>query len=152
MTGAVSVAGNNLSLHPRGFQFYEGAEPAQSVRVRFSGDYVAGLQQESGADLAVVRMEPLLIGGLYPAHHEGRILIRLDQAPPYLVDTLVAVEDREFFHHFGVSPKSIARAFWINASAGQLRQGGSTLTQQLVKNFFLTSERSLTRKATEATT
>jgi penicillin-binding protein 1B len=148
--GAVSISGNTLDLHTRGFQFYEGAEPAQAVRVRFSGDYVAGLQQENGADLAVVRLEPLLIGGLYPAHHEDRILIKLDQVPPYLIDTLVAVEDREYFHHFGVSPKSIARAFWINASAGQLRQGGSTLTQQLVKNFFLTNERSLTRKATEA--
>ncbi|HSC83540.1 MAG TPA: penicillin-binding protein 1B, partial [Pseudomonas sp.] len=82
--------------------------------------------------------------------HEDRILIKLEQAPPYLVETLVAVEDREFFHHFGVSPKGIARAVWINASAGKLRQGGSTLTQQLVKNFYLTNERSLTRKATEA--
>ncbi|WP_271198154.1 penicillin-binding protein 1B [Pseudomonas turukhanskensis] len=148
--GAAVVAGNNIDLNTRGFQFYEGAEPAQRIRVKFSGDYVAGLTQASGQDLAVARLEPLLIGGLYPAHNEDRILIKLDQVPPYLVETLVAVEDREFFHHFGVSPKSIARAFWVNASAGQMRQGGSTLTQQLVKNFFLTSERSLTRKATEA--
>ncbi len=148
--GAAVVAGNNIDLNTRGFQFYEGAEPAQRIRVKFSGDYVAGLTQSSGQDLAVARLEPLLIGGLYPAHNEDRILIKLDQAPPYLVQTLVAVEDREFFHHFGVSPKSIARAFWVNASAGQMRQGGSTLTQQLVKNFYLTSERSLSRKATEA--
>ena len=148
--GAAVVAGNNIDLNTRGFQFYEGAEPAQRIRVKFSGDYVAGLTQSSGQDLAVARLEPLLIGGLYPAHNEDRILIKLDQAPPYLVETLVAVEDREFFNHFGVSPKSIARAFWVNASAGQMRQGGSTLTQQLVKNFYLTSERSLSRKATEA--
>ncbi|MGY4533238.1 penicillin-binding protein 1B [Pseudomonas sp. TE3786] len=148
--GAAVVGGNTIDLNTRGFQFYEGAEPAQRIRVKFSGDYVAGLNQASGQDLAVARLEPLLIGGLYPAHNEDRILIKLDQVPPYLVETLVAVEDREFFHHFGVSPKSIARAFWVNASAGQMRQGGSTLTQQLVKNFFLTSERSLTRKATEA--
>ncbi|MCU1718759.1 penicillin-binding protein 1B [Pseudomonas sp. 5P_3.1_Bac2] len=148
--GGVSIAGNNIELHSRGFQFYESTEPAQRVRVRFSGDYVAGLNQGNGANLAVARLEPLLIGGLYPAHQEDRVLIKLDQVPPYLVETLVAVEDREFFKHFGVSPKGIARAMWINASAGQLRQGGSTLTQQLVKNFFLTNERSLTRKATEA--
>jgi len=148
--GAASVAGNDVELHTRGFQFYEGTEPAQRVRVHFSGDYVAGLKQAGGSNLAVARLEPLLVGGLYPAHHEDRILIKLDQVPPYLVETLVAVEDREFFHHFGVSPKSIARAVWVNASAGQLRQGGSTLTQQLVKNFYLTSERSLSRKATEA--
>ncbi|MCO6060184.1 penicillin-binding protein 1B [Pseudomonas sp. MOB-449] len=148
--GAASVSGGTVELNTRGFQFYEGAEPAQRVRVRFSGDYVAGLTQASGADLAVARLEPLLIGGLYPAHHEDRVLIKLDQVPAYLVETLVATEDREFFNHHGVSPKSIARAFWINATAGELRQGGSTLTQQLVKNFYLTSERSISRKATEA--
>jgi penicillin-binding protein 1B len=148
--GAVSVAGNNLELHTRGFQFYESSEPAQRVRVRFSGDYVAGLTQANGSDLAVARLEPMLIGGLYPAHQEDRLLIKLDQVPPYLAETLVAIEDREFFNHFGVSPKGIARAVWINATAGQLRQGGSTLTQQLVKNFYLTNERTLARKATEA--
>ena len=148
--GGVSVAGNNIELHSRGFQFYESTEPAQRVRVRFSGDYVAGLTQAGGGNLAVARLEPLLIGGLYPAHQEDRVLIKLDQVPPYLVETLVAIEDREFFNHFGVSPKGIARAVWINATAGQLRQGGSTLTQQLVKNFYLTNERSLSRKATEA--
>ena len=148
--GGVSVAGNNIELHSRGFQFYESTEPAQRVRVRFSGDYVAGLTQAGGGNLAVARLEPLLIGGLYPAHQEDRVLIKLEQVPPYLVETLVAIEDREFFNHFGVSPKGIARAVWINATAGQLRQGGSTLTQQLVKNFYLTNERSLSRKATEA--
>lgn len=148
--GIASVAGSSIELHTRGFQFYEGSEPAQRVRVRFSGDYVAGLALANGRDLPVARMEPLLIGGLYPAHQEDRVLIKLDQVPPYLVETLVAVEDREFFNHFGVSPKGIARAFWVNASSGRLVQGGSTLTQQLVKNFYLTNERSLSRKATEA--
>jgi penicillin-binding protein 1B len=148
--GGVSVAGNTIELFSRGFQFYESNEPSQRIRVRFSGDYVAGLTQTGGGNLAVARLEPLFIGGLYPAHQEDRVLIKIDQVPPYLVETLVAIEDREFFNHFGVSPKGIARAMWINATAGQLRQGGSTLTQQLVKNFFLTNERTLTRKATEA--
>ncbi|WP_341961983.1 penicillin-binding protein 1B [Pseudomonas sp. RC10] len=148
--GAASVNGNNVDLNTRGFQFYEGADPAQQIHVRFSGDYVADLTAANGSKLAVARLEPLLIGGLYPKNLEDRILIKLDQAPPYLLDTLVTVEDRDFYHHFGVSPKSIARAFWVNASAGQMRQGGSTLTQQLVKNFYLTNERSITRKLTEA--
>lgn len=148
--GAAAVNGNTVDLNTRGFQFYEGSDPAQQIRVRFSGDYVADLAAANGAKLAVARLEPLMIGGLYPKNLEDRILIKLDQAPPYLLDTLVTVEDRDFYHHFGVSPKSIARAFWVNASAGQMRQGGSTLTQQLVKNFYLTNERSLTRKLTEA--
>ncbi|MFK3974650.1 penicillin-binding protein 1B [Pseudomonas sp. NPDC087358] len=148
--GAAAVNGNSVDLNTRGFQFYEGADPAQQIHVRFSGDSVADLTAANGSKLAVARLEPLMIGGLYPKNLEDRILIKLDQAPPYLLDTLVTVEDRDFYHHFGVSPKSIARAFWVNASAGQMRQGGSTLTQQLVKNFYLTNERSITRKLTEA--
>ena len=148
--GVVSIAGNTIEMHTRGFRFYEGVEEPQRIRVRFSGDFVAGLSRADNAELPVARLEPLVIGGLYPAHNEDRILIKLEQVPPYLVETLVAVEDREFFEHFGVSPKSIARAAWVNLSAGGVRQGGSTLTQQLVKNFYLTNERSLSRKATEA--
>ncbi|WLI39273.1 penicillin-binding protein 1B [Pseudomonas hefeiensis] len=148
--GAASVNGNTVDLNTRGFQFYEGMEQAQAVRVRFSGDYVAALTGASNAKLSVVRLEPLLIGGLYPKNLEDRILIKIDQVPPFLLDTLIAVEDRDFYHHFGVSPKSIARAIWVNTSSGRMRQGGSTLTQQLVKNFYLTNERSLSRKLTEA--
>lgn len=148
--GGFSAAASVVELHTRGFQFYEGAEPSQRIRVRFNGKTVAALTQSNGNELAVARLEPMLIGGLYPAHNEDRILIKIDQVPPYLVETLVAVEDRDFFDHFGVSFKSIARAAWVNAASGQVRQGGSTLTQQLVKNFYLSNERSITRKLNEA--
>ena len=116
--------------------------------MRFSGQQVAGLS--GSGNVVMARLEPLMIGGIYPAHNEDRILVRLDQVPPYLVEALVAVEDREYFQHFGVSPKGIARAAYVNITAGGVVQGGSTLTQQLVKNFFLTNERSLVRKGTEA--
>src|SRR5690554_1100798 len=148
--GTLSVNGNSVALHTRGFKFYEGTEPAQAIRVRFSGNSVASLAQSNGQPLAVARMEPLLVGGLYPAHKEDRVLVRLDQVPELLPLALMAVEDREFLKHHGVSLKSIARALWVNTASGSVRQGGSTLTQQLVKNFFLTNERTLTRKATEA--
>lgn len=149
--GELAVNGNQVELHTRGFQFYEGAEPAQPLRVSFAGNQVAALSGAKGGELAVARLEPLLIGGLYPAHNdEDRILIQLDEAPHYLLDTLIAVEDRDFYHHHGVSPKSIARAMWVNTTSGALVQGGSTLTQQLVKNFFLSNKRSLARKGTEA--
>lgn len=148
--GNLAVNGNVVALHTRGFLFYEGQEPARSIRVRFSGGQVAGLTAADGKELAVVRLEPLLIGGLYPAHQEDRILIRLEDTPGYLIQALTAVEDRDFFDHHGVSLKSISRAFWVNLTSRKVRQGGSTLTQQLVKNFFLTNERSLSRKVNEA--
>ena len=146
--GQISVSSGRVDVYTRGFQSFEGSEPAQRLSVRFNGRQVAGL---SGSDEVVMaRLEPLMIGGIYPAHNEDRILVRLDQTPPYLVEALVAVEDREYFQHFGVSPKGIIRAAYVNMVAGGVVQGGSTLTQQLVKNFYLTSERSLVRKGTEA--
>lgn len=148
--GEVSVAGDTIALHTRGFQFYEGTEPAQKVRIRFSGNHIATLQKLDGRTAALVRLEPLLMGGLYPAHNEDRILVQLASVPQELIQTLLAAEDRDFFNHAGVSLRAIARALWVNSTAGELRQGGSTLTQQLVKNFFLSNERSLTRKLTEA--
>ena len=146
--GQMSVAGGRVDVYTRGFQSFEGSEPAQRLTVRFNGQQVAGLS--GNGEVVMARLEPLMIGGIYPAHNEDRILIRLDQAPPYLVEALVAVEDREYFQHFGVSPKGIARAAYVNFTAGGVVQGGSTLTQQLVKNFYLSSERSLIRKGTEA--
>lgn len=148
--GDVAVNGQQVVLHSRGFQFHDGSETAQVLRVSFAGQQVRALTSGEGVSVPVARIEPLLIGGIYPAHNEDRILVQLDEVPPLLVETLLAVEDRDFYNHFGVSPRSILRALVANLSAGGVVQGGSTLTQQLVKNFFLSSERSLTRKGAEA--
>lgn len=148
--GSMSVNGSQVEVFVRGFRFYDGEERAQRVRVRFASGQVAALSRADGAALPVIRLEPLLIGGLYPAHQEDRILIRLAETPSYLIQALTTVEDRDFFEHHGVSLRSIGRAAWVNASSGRLQQGGSTLTQQLVKNFFLSNERSLSRKLNEA--
>lgn len=95
------------------------------------------------------RLEPILIGGIYPRDNEDRDLIRLDQAPQYLLDALIQIEDRDYYEHFGISLRGIARAMWVNVRAGRFIQGGSTLTQQLIKNFYLTSDRTLARKLME---
>jgi penicillin-binding protein 1B len=100
-------------------------------------------------DAPVFRMEPELIGKIYPDHNEDRTLLTLDDVPVFLINALIAVEDRHFYSHFGLDFRGIARAFWINLIHAELSQGGSTLTQQLVKNFFLTQERTLSRKLNE---
>jgi penicillin-binding protein 1B len=100
-------------------------------------------------DVPLLRMEPPLIGGIYPGHNEDRELVRLDQVPKQLIAALIATEDRKFYTHWGIDPRGIARALYKTVT-GQHIEGGSTLTQQLVKNFFLTPERTLARKANEA--
>ncbi|MBC7185340.1 MAG: transglycosylase domain-containing protein, partial [Marinobacter sp.] len=103
-----------------------------------------------GRAAPIIRLEPARIGGIYPAHKEDRVLVQLDQVPALLPATLMAVEDRNFYDHFGIAPLSIGRAMLANIRAGRIVQGGSTLTQQLVKNLFLTRDQTLLRKANEA--
>jgi penicillin-binding protein 1B len=138
---------NQLEIALRPFVFWDGAQPAKRVSVGFEGGKVTLLRDAAGAELALARLEPLPIGGIYPAGNEDRVLVRLNDIPKHLVQALIAVEDRNFFSHAGFDPRAVARALWSLTS--DKVQGGSTITQQLVKNFFLTPERTLRRKFTE---
>lgn len=148
--GRASVTSQAVNAHSRGFTFWDQREPAQQFAARFSGGVIAELSNGRGEALPIVRLEPQEIGGIYPAHMEDRLLVRLADIPPLLGETLIAVEDRDFRHHHGVSPRAIARASLANLRAGRVVQGGSTLTQQLVKNFYLDQGRNFTRKFVEA--
>ena len=105
---------------------------------------------ENDQPVDLVRLEPVEIGGFYPDNNEDRIIVSHDQLPEMLINTLIAVEDQDYYQHHGIDVGAILRAAWVNIRSGKIEQGGSTLTQQLVKNFYLTDERTLTRKAREA--
>lgn len=134
-----------FAINSRGFEFWDQAEPPARWDLIFSGDQLTRLV---GGNL--LRLEPEKIGGIYPAHQEDRQLVRLQDIPPLLGETLLAVEDKHFLEHQGVSIRAIGRALLANVKAGGVAQGGSTITQQLVKNFYLSNERSLSRKGMEA--
>ncbi|MEK9766298.1 MAG: transglycosylase domain-containing protein, partial [Thalassolituus sp.] len=119
------------------------------IKVTLENGRVARVADANGVQ-PLIRLEPQYIGGIFPSHNEDRELVPLDAVPPVLVAALIVTEDKHFFDHWGVSAQGIARAMVANVKAGRMVQGGSTLTQQLVKNFFLTNERSLTRKVQEA--
>lgn len=148
--GTFSREGNNFVIHSRGFHFPDGSESPVFAHVAFSGEQISSVTGRDDKNLPLVRLDPQPIGGIYPASYEDRLLIRSSQTPKYLIPALLAVEDRDFYDHYGISLSSIGRALLVNLKAGGVVQGGSTITQQLVKNFFLSNERTLTRKAQEA--
>ena len=151
LPGQYRRLGESLELHARSFEFASGMQDARTLQIFFDAGRVDAITDSvSGADLPLFRLPPLIIGSYYPDSGEDRLLLREDEIPPLLVDTLIAVEDRDFYRHYGLSLRAIARALLANIEAGRTVQGGSTLTQQLAKNLFLTPRKSLLRKINEA--
>jgi penicillin-binding protein 1B len=149
--GSYHVEGEVAVIRTRAFRYWDGFEPERYLRVDLGGGIVKGVVDGTdAAPLSLVRLDPALIASIYPTHNEDRVLLRREQLPPRLVKTLLAVEDRKFYQHHGIDPKGILRAAYENLRAGRTVQGASTLTQQLVKNFYLTQERTLERKLNEA--
>ncbi|MDX9873597.1 MAG: penicillin-binding protein 1B [Spongiibacteraceae bacterium] len=148
--GDMVRVGNNWQIYLRAFTFDDGHQPARRIRVFMSERRVAALQDARGRDLDLVKLEPVLLGSVLAGRSEARELVTLDEVPPLLIHTLLLIEDRTFFEHWGLSLRSIGRALVTNLQAGRTVQGGSTLTQQLVKNVYLDSDRTLLRKGTEA--
>ncbi len=148
--GTYRRRGDRVDLYLRAFRYSDGPQAARVLRIGFSGGAITSLADAKGADIPVIRLDPLLIGSIFPLHGEDRIIVAPDEVPPLLPEALKAVEDRKFESHHGVNPLAILRAMFVNVRAGQIEQGGSTLTQQLVKSYFLDSRRTLRRKAEEA--
>ncbi|WP_136681611.1 penicillin-binding protein 1B [Neptunomonas sp. XY-337] len=146
--GQAEFSKTRARLVTRGFEFPDGSETSRNLQLSFAGGQLSGMK-EGGRAAHLARLEPVLIGGIYPQNNEDRDLVRIENVPADLVRALVAIEDRDYYTHFGVSPKGIARAMWVNIKAKRFVQGGSTLTQQLIKNFYLTSDRTLARKLME---
>lgn len=147
--GSYVNQGNSMYVHTRGFDFGDSSEPEQVLEVTFAADQVTDVRATKPSSTGIARLEPMLIGGIYPQHNEDRVLIKLNKVPKTLIEALIATEDRNFYHHHGLSIRGTARALVSNVTGGK-RQGGSTLTQQLVKNFYLSPERTLKRKVNEA--
>jgi penicillin-binding protein 1B len=148
--GTYREQGARVDVALRPARFADETRPASILSISVDVNGIESLHDSAGKDVAIVRLEPLLIGSIFPIHGEDRIVVTPQEVPPLLPAALKAVEDRNFDSHHGVDPAGIARAVWVNVRAGQIEQGGSTLTQQLVKSYFLDSRRTAGRKLREA--
>jgi penicillin-binding protein 1B len=139
-----------LRVHLRGFDHPQLPEPNRKVEFQLELGRIRDMWDENGEPVDVVALEPERISAFYGDDREQRDLVSIDHVPQHLISAVYSIEDRRFEEHHGIDPRRIAGAMLANLRAGGIREGGSTLTQQLVKNFFLTPERTFRRKSTEA--
>jgi penicillin-binding protein 1B len=139
---------NGLAVHLREFVTPEGTAGGGLLEIGFRGSRVTKVAKD-GAAVEDAWLEPPLLHTYYGGDHKERRPVAVDAVPEDLIEAVLAAEDDSFFRHPGVSLSGIARAAWKNYRGGEVRQGGSTLTQQLVKNLYLTHERTFVRKGQE---
>jgi penicillin-binding protein 1B len=130
------------------FQNFDGA--LVELRLRRNGTIESIRDLGQGKAIYSIQLEPELLSSIYSGLWEQRRLVRLSELPPLLIDAVLAAEDHRFYAHRGVDLPRIIKAAWVDLTSHKLRQGGSTLTQQLMKNFFLSPKRDWRRKIKEA--
>ena len=143
--------GGRFHIGTRAFTDLDGPVQASKIEVVLAAGKVSSVADRRAGKVESARVDPARIATLYGGNvQEERRLVQLTEVPPLLVMGLQAVEDRNFKHHHGIDPWGVLRAMWVNVREGELEQGASTLTQQLVRSLFLTREKRFTRKLKEA--
>jgi len=151
VVGSWTRQGSTYTISSRGYAGPDGGELPKRIEVTLGNGSVLQVRNADTRDaIPVAHLDPARIATLYGAKQEERRFVQLADVPPLLLSGLQAVEDRDFKHHIGIDFSAIARAMFANMRAGHTVQGGSTLTQQLVRNLFLTRDQNFTRKFNEA--
>jgi penicillin-binding protein 1B len=146
MLGSYHTHGGSIEVFP-GPESYHSPEPAT---ITIADGKVSAIHSKSAGDLAAYELEPQLITSLFDAEQRSkRSLVKYDDIPKVLVDAVVSIEDRRFFQHGGVNFLRLAEAAWIDFTHQRHQQGGSTITMQLSRAFFLTPEKTMKRKLIE---
>ncbi len=149
--GTYSLDGDKFIIASRGYMDPVGGELPRRVRVTLGSDAIRSVfDLTADKPLRKTHLDPARIATLYGVEQEERIIMQLAELPPLLVEGVQAVEDRDFKNNHGIDLSSIARAAWADLRAGHVVQGGSTITQQLVRNLFLDRNQTIVRKFNEA--
>ena len=149
--GQYRYTGGDLEIYLQNFEYPDIEFRALPVKIDFDGSKVRAVKRlDDGAPLRGIRIEPELITSIYDNEMEDRLPVSISAAPQSVIDAIIATEDRNFYHHEGISIRGTLGALMTDLRSGSWTHGGSTLTQQLVKNLFLNPERTWRRKIVEA--
>jgi penicillin-binding protein 1B len=148
--GDFAATADHLDLYLRDFAYPEETLKGFPLRATLAQGVIQGLARlDTNEPVELAKLEPEEIAAIYNEKMEDRTVVALKDVPERLIQAILLIEDERFFSHSGIDPWGIARAMLVNLRAMHVVQGGSTLTQQLVKNFFLYPKRSFVRKLNE---
>jgi penicillin-binding protein 1B len=150
--GYYSLRNNVLEIYPGSDTKIDGEKAFPNLRVTFtrSGEGIQKIVDlETQQPLGQAQIEPELISSVVNQDREKRKVIDYKDLPKQLVDGITSIEDRQFFEHSGVNLRGVFRALLTDVQEGEIKEGGSSITQQLVKNFFLNPDRTWKRKLSE---
>ena len=148
--GEVQISGPHIEIFLNDFTIPNFSRQGFPVRIRYDRQIIRSIERTDKREtMAILELEPEEIGQFYDQERQRRQLVSIRQIPSHFIYAVLAAEDSRFYDHHGFDPVGILRAFYVNMRYGEIRQGGSTVTQQLAKNFFLTPERTFKRKLNE---
>ena len=148
--GEFQQTGQGINIYLRRLKTPTRQRAALVANIRLRQDRIVSIaEMATGQKIPLLKLEPEEIMFFFGPQQEQRLLVSIDHLPDHLVKAVLAIEDSRFYEHHGIDPRSLARAFYTNLRHGAVRQGGSTITQQLAKNYFLSPERTLARKIKE---
>lgn len=143
-------ADNVIEYYADAFTFWDATLAPRHMKITFSGGAISKIENLTTLEEVILeRLEPQRMASIYPSHNQDRILVHLEDVPEILIDSLMAVEDQNFWKHPGIDPKGIARSIYVTFIARTGYQGASTLTQQFIKNHYLSNDKTLSRKFKE---
>jgi len=146
LLGSYRLHGGSIEVLP-GPESYHSPEPAT---ISVADGAVSGISSRSAGALEAYELEPQMLASLFDAEQRSkRQLVKYDEIPKVMVDAVVSIEDRRFFQHSGVNFMRLVEAAWIDFTHQRHQQGGSTITMQLSRAFFLSPEKTFKRKLIE---
>jgi len=149
-SGDFNYSRESVEIFLHDFEYPEERVEGSKIKLELRNGVVSSIiELASHGVLPSVKLEPELIGSFHGVLREERRIVSLAELPPYLVDAVITVEDRRFYQHHGIDLRGIVRATLTNLRERRISQGGSTITQQLVKNLFLDDKRDPFRKVDE---